>query len=264
MLVDTHAHLDDRQLIGQVESVLARARSAGVERVITVGADLDSSARAVNLAKRYEGVSAVVGIHPHEAESADDEALRLLAGMAKEGCVVGVGETGLDYYRDLSPRGAQRSAFERHLDLAAESGLPVVVHCRDAWDDCMAILERRAGPGLRGVAHCFTGDAGVANRLAEMGFFISFAGNITYPNAGGLRAVAAGVPVDKALVETDCPYLSPQPRRKVKPNEPAFVVHTAAQLAQVLGLTTEDAAQATTGNACRLFGKGGRLSGVSR
>lgn len=253
MLIDTHAHLDDRQLLPQVDDVLSRARDAGVERVITIGVDLATSAAAVDLARR-PGVSATVGVHPHEADAVAGETMDALRRLAARPGVVGLGETGLDYFRDRSPRPAQRAAFELHLALAVELDLPVVVHCRDAWADCLAILEARACPRLRGVAHCFSGDGDAVARLTEIGFYVSFAGNVTYKNARPLRQAAGAAPLDRLLVETDCPYLSPEPHRGKRPNEPARVVDTAACLAERLGLPLSDLASATTANAERLFG----------
>ena len=255
MFIDTHAHLDDRKLARDLDGVLRRALEAGVERIVTVGADLPSSRRAAGIARARDRVWATVGIHPHDAASADSAAMGELARLAGEPKVAAIGETGLDYYRDLSPRQAQRDAFEQHIDLALRMDLPLVVHCRDAWEECLEILERRAPEGLRGVAHCFSGDAAVGARLRAIGFLVSFAGNVTYPNAENLRAAAAQISAESLLVETDCPYLPPQPVRKQR-NEPAFVVHTAAELARVYGLSVEDVARVTTFNADRLFGLG--------
>ena len=256
MLIDTHAHLDDRKLARDLDAVLRRAAEAGVERIVTVGADLPSSRRAARIAQEREAVSATVGVHPHDAQTVNDKAIEELARLAEDENVVAIGETGLDYYRNLSPRDAQRAAFERHIGLALQLGLPLVVHCRDAWPDCLDILERRAPEGLKGVAHCFSGDAEIGARLRAIGFHISFAGNITYPNAEGLRKAAAKISAEAILVETDCPYLSPQPVRG-RTNEPAFVVHTADELARVYGLSVEDVARVTAFNADRLFGLGG-------
>ena len=255
MFVDTHAHLDDKRLVGDLDAVLDRARQAGVERVITAGTDLRSSAACTELAEKHEMVTASVGVHPHDADEFDENTMRELSRMAENDAVVAIGETGLDYFRSLSPRDSQQAAFNRHLDLALEVDLPVIVHCRDAWHDCVDMLERRAGSGLRGVAHCFSGDAEIGARLRRLGFFISFAGNVTYPNAGALREAAARISAEASLVETDCPYLAPQPCRG-KRNEPSFVVHTAEQMAGVYGLTLDDIARVTTFNAFQLFGVG--------
>jgi len=255
MLVDTHAHLTDERLARDLDGVLARAAEAGVGHVVTIGTDWESSLRAVEIARGHDAVSAVVGVHPHDASAADRDLMQRLAGLAREPEVVGIGETGLDYYRDLSPRGAQRKAFEAHLDLALELGLPVVVHCREAWDECLEILEGRSAAGLRGVAHCFSGDETHAARLRATGFLVSFAGNITYAKADRLRQVAAKVSAEQVLVETDCPYLAPEPFRG-RTCEPAFVKQVAAELARVYALTEEDVARVTSYNAHRLFGVG--------
>jgi TatD DNase family protein len=255
MLIDTHAHLDDRKLSSDLDGVLARAIQAGVRRVITVGTDPLSSEEAVRIADRHDMVSAVVGVHPHDAETIDDDVMRRIGDLAQSEHVVAIGETGLDFYRDLSPRDLQTRGFHRHIDLAIDRGLPLVVHCRDAWDACLEILEQRSGEGLRGVAHCFSGTPDHARRLCALGFMISFAGNVTYPNAGRLRDTAAKTSAESILVETDCPYLAPQSHRG-RTNEPSYVVETAAALAEVYVLTEEDVARVTTRNAHRLFGVG--------
>jgi len=256
MLVDTHAHLDDPKLLGRIEQVLDNARNAGVEHVISVGIDEATSETAIELAGRFDMVKATVGVHPHYASRVDDVVMKRLEELARQPNVVAIGETGLDYYRDRSPRDAQRRAFERQIELALALNLPVVVHCRDAWPDCLEVLDRWAPKGLRGAAHCFSGDAAIAARLRRMGFYISFAGNVTYPSATSLREAAARVSAEALLVETDCPYLAPTSRRG-QDNEPAFVRETAEGLARVYSLTVADVERVTSFNAFHLFGAGG-------
>lgn len=248
---DSHAHLDDPKLLADLEAVLARARSAGVEGILTVGTDLASSEAALGIARAHEGVWAAVGFHPHEAARFgpdEEEAIRRLCAAPE---VVAVGEIGLDYHRDDSPRAVQREAFRRQAQIAVESGLPVVVHNREAAGDCLEILGEFEGR-VRGVAHCFSGDGEVAHRFLAIGFFVSFAGTVTFPNARRLVDVAAMVPEDRILVETDCPYLAPQPRRG-KRNEPAFVRYTLEALAQARGVSPQRFAEITTRNARALL-----------
>jgi len=265
MLVDSHAHLDDKRFEPDplaepgagLEDVLARARDAGVGRIITVGTDIASSEAAITLAERNRGmVFASVGIHPHEATHADERAVARLEELASSPGVVAVGETGLDYHRDRSPHETQKSVFAAQIGIALKLNLPVVIHCRDAYEDCLPILARYAGRGLRGVAHCFGGDRRTAETLVAMGFLVSLSGTLTYPNAGELREVARFLPLDKVLVETDSPYLAPQLRRGAR-NEPAFVKHVAEALAAVRGISLSEAAEETAANAVRLF----RLAG---
>lgn len=250
-LVDSHAHVDFRQFDADRDAVLRRAREAGVVQIVNPGADLESSRRAVALAERYDEIFAAVGVHPHDAVTLTDEALAALAQLADSPHVVAIGEIGLDYYRDLSPREQQRQAFSQQLALARRLGLPVIVHIRDAHEDAMRILEREAA-GMRGVLHCFSGDLGVAQRAIALGWYISVAGPLTYPNAHRLRGVVSQLPLERLLVETDCPYLSPQPRRG-KRNEPAHVSWVAEQLAECLGLPLERVAEVTTSNTRELF-----------
>jgi len=253
ILVDSHAHLDDGRFAPDLAAVLDRARDAGVQRIVTVGAGLASCEAAIALAQRNPGfVWASVGIHPHDAAGADETALARLTELARSPGVVAIGETGLDYHYDRSPRDVQRAIFESQLRLALRLNLPVVVHCREAYEDCLTVLEGHAGRGLRGVLHCFAGDQPTAEALVEMGFFISFAGPLTFPNAGNLREAARLVPMDHLLIETDCPYLAPQPVRGRR-NEPAFVRYVAEALAALRGITFEEAAQMTCANARRLF-----------
>jgi len=254
MLIDTHAHLDDDRFAGDLDAVLERAHAAGVQHVITIATTAPTSHASIALARRYPALRATVGIQPnHVAEAAADawdEVLRL----ADDPAVVAYGETGLDRHWDYTPFAQQEDFFARHLDLARRKNRAVVIHCREAEADTVRMLRadyERHGP-VRAVMHSFTGDLATAQACLEMGLFISFAGMLTYKNAQALRDVAAQVPLDRVLVETDSPYLAPVPVRGQR-NEPAHVVHTAACLAQVLGISPEALAEATTANARRLF-----------
>ena len=246
-MTDSHAHLD--ACADPPDEVLERAREAGVERVISVGSGLDSCRATLDLARRSDGVWAALGIHPHQA--ADDDASRLdeLRELLADDRAVAVGETGLDYFRDYAPRERQRDLFVRELALAAELGKPVVVHTRNADDETAAALE-----GFEGtvVMHCFSSPALLPVAL-DRGYYVSFAGNVTYPKAEELREAAARVPADRLLAETDSPYLSPQPRRG-RPNEPANVVHTLAVLADVRAQQPFALADQLDANATAAFG----------
>jgi len=254
LLVDTHAHLDSGQFRADLDAVLARAADHGVGTILTVGCDLPSSRVSIELAARYPQVWASVGIHPHDAETVDARALAELTELAQAGKVVAIGETGLDFFRDRAPRDRQRQAFRAQIRLARQLGKPLIVHDRDAHDEIVAILRDEGASEVGGVMHCFSGDLALARQCIAMGFFISFAGPLTYPNSA-LREVAAALPVDVMLVETDCPYLAPQPFRG-KRCEPAHVSATAAALAALKGLSPDDVARVTSLNALRLFGIG--------
>lgn len=254
-LVDTHAHLDDRAFSADLEAVIQRAQAAGVTRIITVGTDVPSSRAAVSLAERYAMVYAAVGVHPHEAKTFTEGALKDLKALTAHPKVVAIGETGLDFYRNISPKEAQLRAFHAHLQLAQELGLPVIVHDREAHAETIRELTEAAkGNGLLGVLHCFSGDPAVAQAAVDLGFYISIAGPITYNKAGNLSAVARILPIDRLLLETDCPYLPPVPYRGRR-NEPAYVTYVAQAVAQVRDLSLTQIAAATTENALRLFGR---------
>jgi len=253
-LFDTHAHLDDEKLQSDLADVLERARAAGVDRILTVGTTAQSSLVTIQLAKRYPGVIVAVGIQPNNAAQAAagdwDEVVRL----AENPAVHAVGETGLDRHWDFTPFSLQEEYFARHLALARERQLPVVIHCRDADEDVVRMLKSefdRHGP-IQGVMHSFTADRATAELCLAMGLHISFAGMITFKNAQALREVAAQIPVERLLVETDSPYLSPLPLRGRR-NEPAHLVHTLECLAGVRGIPAADLAQQTTQNAMQLF-----------
>jgi len=263
MLVDTHAHLDDPQFDADRAAVIARAAASGLRYIVTVGTDLDSSRQALELAQRFPGVYAAVGFHPHEAKTFGADSLDRLRRLAAHPDVVALGEMGLDFYRNLSPRQEQRQAFERQLSLAAELGLPVIVHSRQAHGEVLDILQRwagRLGPGrIAGVMHCFSGDEAMARRFLELGFFISLAGPVTFGAARRLRDLAAALPLEGLVLETDCPYLAPEPFRGQR-NEPARVRAVAEEVAALRGLSLRALAHATTANAQSLFRLQGRLS----
>ena len=253
-LFDTHAHLDQADFDADRGDVIARARAAGVENVISIGTTAATSAVCVRLAADFAGVYAAVGMQPNyiaEAEPGDWDRIVALAG---EPGVVAIGETGLDRHWDFTPFEVQQDYFDRHIRLAEERRLPFVVHMRDCDDDILAMLRdaHNRGP-LVGVMHSFTGSRAMAAECLAMGLYVSFAGMVTYKKSDELRAIAAIVPDDRILLETDAPYLSPEPVRKIKRNEPAHVRHTAACLAEVRGVTLETFAAQTTANARRLF-----------
>lgn len=254
MLFDSHCHLTDERFSGDLDDVVARAREAGVTRLVTVASDLEDAERACAVAARYDGVWATAGIHPHVAEQAGEDAFARLVDLAARPEVVALGETGLDYHYEHSPREAQRRSFRRHLELARDRGLPVVVHSRRADEDTIALLREAAGE-VRGVLHCFDGSPALLEAGLEAGWFISFSGLITFRNYAGAELVRA-VPADRLLVETDSPYLAPVPHRG-KRNEPAFVAVVAEAVARLRGEPPEAVAQATTRNACELYGLSG-------
>jgi TatD DNase family protein len=253
MLIDTHAHLEDDKFENDRKEVVERAKAAGVSAIIAIGTTARNSANVVELAHKHAGVFASVGIHPNNAANAAAGDWRTITRLAKEKRVVALGETGLDRYWDDTPFDQQQDYFDRHLRLMQEIGLPVVIHMRDCLEDMLAMLReaRKRGP-LTGVMHSYTGNAAAAAECCEMGLFISFAGMVTYKKSTDLREIAAGVPADRILVETDSPYLSPEPLR-AKRNEPAHVVHTARVIATARGMSFEDFAALSTENAKRLF-----------
>jgi TatD DNase family protein len=249
--IDTHAHLDDHRFASDLDACLERSQAAGVLTIITVGTDLASSEAAFSLAGRYPQVYAAVGIHPHEAASVQPADFLRLSELAREPKVVAVGETGLDFYRDLAPRPVAEALFREHLELALSADLPVIIHSRQAHDAVLDILESRPHRPT-GVLHSFDGPLATARRALDLGLCISFTGVLTYPNAEGLRQVASQLPLDRILLETDCPYLAPQPYRG-KRNEPAYVVAVAETLAQLHQIPLADVARITSESARRLF-----------
>ncbi|MBI3269629.1 MAG: TatD family hydrolase [Planctomycetes bacterium] len=253
MWFDTHAHLDFEELFAELDAVVERARAAGVEDIVTIGTHAAANRRTLEIARRFPRVYAAVGIHPHDAKAAGEDGWSEFEALARDPRVVAIGETGLDYAKEYSPREDQFRVFRRQLELAQAIGKPVILHCRNAFDDCLALIREVRTPPVRGIVHCFSGDAAVAASFLELGFHVSFAGPLTYPKSDRLREAAASVPLDRILIETDCPFLAPQPRRG-KRNEPAYVVHTGEELARVRGLPAAEVAARTTENARRLFG----------
>ena len=255
-LIDTHCHLVYEPLAGDIENVLARSIEAGVNRWITVGTDPEHNKKAVEQAHRFENMYVAVGIHPHYAEdvrSGTVEELKKLAGDEK---VVAIGETGLDFHYNFSDEPNQRRAFEAHLHIAHELNLPVIIHSREAFDDTMEILDRfiKMNGNLKGIVfHCFSGSAEQARIILDYGFFISYTGVVTFKNADMIRKAAQTMPVDKMMVETDCPYMSPEPLRKQKTNEPALMIHTAKFLAELKKMELEDFAAAVTATSKNFF-----------
>ncbi|MHC4448273.1 MAG: TatD family hydrolase [Planctomycetota bacterium] len=255
MLVDSHCHLDYLERDGDLDEVVARARRAGVGAMITICTKLSEFDLVRAIAERYDEVYCSVGVHPHEAENEGQNGTQRLVALAEHAKVVAIGETGLDYYYDHAPRARQRDSFRGHLRAARDSGLPVIVHSRDADDDTVALLReaREEGP-FTGVIHCFTAGPGLAEAALELGLYISVAGIVTFKKAETLRRTLGQVPVERLLVETDAPYLAPVPKRG-KRNEPAYVVHTAAALAELKGVAPEALIRATGDNVFRLFAK---------
>jgi TatD DNase family protein len=252
-LFDTHAHLHFPDFADDLPAVLDRAREAGVRGILTIGTDVETSRAAIAIAAREPDVWAAVGIHPHEAAAADDAALREIEQLAGAPRVVAVGEIGLDFFRNLAPRAAQIRCLGALLELARRVGKPALVHCRDAHDETLAALAEGRVGDVGGIMHCFSGDAAIAQRCLDLGLHVSIAGPVTYPNARALPDVVRVVPADRLVVETDCPYLPPQPFRG-KRNEPAYVAITAARVAALRGEPLDALAAAMTANARRLFG----------
>lgn len=252
-MIDSHAHLQMPEFAGDWPAALDNAEQAGIECVVLIGFDIESSRKAVAMAEQHRKLLAAVGIHPHDASSADEAAMEELRRLAGHPKVVAIGETGLDFYRNLSPREKQFEAFEAHLALAEQLGVPVIVHDRDAHDETAKVLSAHAGRLAGGVLHCFSGDAALAKAAIDWGFYISIAGPLTYPNARRLREVVEQIPIERMLVETDAPYLAPQPKRG-KRNEPAYVRYVAEELARIKGLSFEDVDRITTLSAKQLFG----------
>ena len=253
MLFDTHAHLHFPEFDADREAMLDRARAAGVRRMLTIGTEPESSRAAVALAAREAEVWAAVGVHPHDAGEADAPALAEIERLAGEPRVVAVGEIGLDYFRNLSPREDQERVFRALLGLARRLGKPVVIHCRDAHEDVLRILGEERVVEVSGIMHCFSGDVTIARRCLDLGLLISLAGPVTYLNARALPDVARFVPGARLVIETDCPFLPPQGHRG-KRNEPALVAITAARVAELRGESLDVLAARLTANACALFG----------
>src|SRR5258708_33343904 len=261
MFVDSHAHLDGERFDSDREQVIARARGAGVQNIVAIG-NGDGPAQVdcgIRLAEKYDFIYATLGIHPHEARLADEAAYQNMEGLARHPKVIAWGEIGLDYFYDHSPRDTQQQVFTRQMELAAAAKLPIVIHCRpsegsdDAWQTCLALIrEHWAAKGLGGILHCFTGNWPQAKSALDMGFMISFAGNVTFSKAQQIRDAAMEVPLDRMLIETDSPFLAPVPHRG-KRNEPAFVKETARTLGELRGLSSDQAGELTSRNFYKFF-----------
>jgi TatD DNase family protein len=256
MLIDTHVHLDDPRFDADRDATVARAREAGVGTFITIGCDLATSQAAVGLAGRYESVYASIGVHPHEVKHIGDGWYDEFRRLAADPKVVAYGEIGLDYHYNHSSPQQQRDRFREQVRLARELRLPVIIHTREAQEDTMAILREERASEIGGVFHCFSGDAWLARDALDLGFYLSFSGILTFNNSAMLRDIAKQTPLERLLIETDCPYLTPVPHRG-KRNEPAYVSLVAGQLAALhgeqAGLTVADVERITTENAKRLF-----------
>ena len=256
MLIDTHCHLDFKDFDADRDAALERARAAGIGRIINVGSSIEGSRRSVALAAKYDMVYASVGVHPHEAKSVTPDIIAEIKDLAASPKVVAIGEVGLDYYRNLSPKNEQMAAFGSFIELSGELGLPLIIHARECGSDIIDILKKsRQGSEVRGVMHCFSGDDAFLEKCLEIGLYVSFTCNITFKNAKALRETAKRVPVERLLLETDAPYLAPEGMRG-KRNEPAYMVTLIEEWSKILGLSKDDIARITTHNANTLFGLG--------
>jgi len=254
-LLDSHAHLDDSQFDPDRDAVIERARSAGLEYLLAIsgGSGPDDLASAVPIAERHDWIYSTVGIHPHEAKKAEERHFEQLGAAARNSKVIGVGEIGLDYYYDHSPREEQKRVLIRQLEIARQTRKPIIIHCREAWEDLTNLIEAHwKSAGLGGILHCFSGSAEIARKFIDWGFYVSFAGNVTFKKADGLRAVAREIPLDRLLTETDCPYLAPVPHRG-KRNEPAFVREVTRALATLRNSSEQEMGEHAVRNFTRLF-----------
>jgi len=252
MLIDSHAHLDDRRFNKDRDKLIKSLKQNDISLVINIGADVSTSIKSVKLAEKYENIYAAVGVHPHSAKEMDDSTIEVLRAFAKRDKVVAIGEIGLDFHYDNSPRDVQRKRFIEQIGLAKELDLPIVVHSRDADQETFDILKEEADEKLRGVLHCYSGSAEMAKEYIDLGFYISLAGPVTFKNARKPKEVAKSVPIDKLLIETDAPYLTPEPHRG-KRNEPIYVRHVASMIAELRDMSFEDVGRITSENTKRLF-----------
>ena len=253
-MIDSHCHVDDGDFDADRAEVISRAHEAGVTHLLAIGSgdgppDLEAGIR---LAERNSGFFATVGVHPHKASAVTAETLSRLPELCRHPKVVGFGEIGLDYHYDFAPRDVQQDVFVRQMSIARGAGLPIIIHSRDAWDDCFRLIEAHWDPALGGIFHCFSGGPDEMRRIVALGFSLGFGGVITYPKATNVQDAAREAPADRLLLETDCPYLAPVPFRG-KRNEPANLTHTAARLAELRGVTVPDIDKITTANFARLF-----------
>jgi TatD DNase family protein len=251
-MIDSHCHLTDPRLGEQLDSVLRRAEEAGVSRMITIGTDIDDALKCIELCRSLDNVRCAIGVHPNYCGQVSEEDPPRLRDIQSDPSVVALGEMGLDYHHHFAPVQRQREVFEFQLQLARELKRPVVIHCREATDDCLAIM--RGFAEVPAVFHCFTGSPAEARRILDAGYLLGFTGAVTFKKNDELREACALVPSDRLLIETDAPYLTPEPVRKQKTNEPAFVAHVATVVAQVKKLSVDDLDRITTENVRRLFG----------
>ena len=255
MLVDSHCHLDFPDFAAELDAVVLRARAAGIGRIVTISTRVKKHAQVLAITEKYQDVFCSVGTHPHNAAEEPDVDAKTLVGLAKHPKIVAIGEAGLDYHYDNSPREAQAASFRQHIAAARETGLPLVIHSRDCDADMTKILREESGKGtFPAVLHCFTGGHDLAFAAIELGHYVSFTGILTFKRSDDLRSIAAALPADRILVETNSPYLAPLPYRG-KRNEPAYVVETAKVLGDARGVTADDIARQTTENFFRLFNK---------
>jgi TatD DNase family protein len=245
-LIDTHCHLTFDDLADNIQAVIERSRQAGVTSWITVGTDPLQNRKAIALANRFQNMYAAIGIHPHDAKNVTPQTIQELRNLAQNEKVVAIGETGLDYHYNLSLHQDQTRVFAQHLNIAAQLNLPVIIHCRKAFDETTDILEQFRPQASKVVFHCFSGSAEQAKTVLDKGFYISFTGVVTFHNAKKTRRAAAAVPLDRLMLETDAPYMSPEPMRKQKINEPALLIHTARYLAELKQMPFPDFAEAVT------------------
>lgn len=253
MLIDTHAHLNAIQYQDDLDEVIERAQAEGVSTIVVVGFDRETITRAIELADQYEFIYATVGWHPVDAIDMTDEDLKWIEELSAHPKVVALGEMGLDYYWDKSPKEIQKEVFRKQIALAKKVKLPIIIHNREATADIVEILQEENASEVGGIMHCFTGSIEVARQCMDMNFYISFGGPVTFKNAKKPKEVAAEIPLDRLLIETDCPYLTPHPFRG-KRNEPSYVKYVAEQIAELKGTTFEEIAQKTSDNAKRFFG----------
>ncbi|NLO76135.1 MAG: TatD family hydrolase [Clostridia bacterium] len=253
MYFDTHTHLDDRRFLSDQEEVIKRAQEAGVELIVNVGENVKSARRTVELTQKYDFIYGAVGLHPHEAKDFSVDVLEQLRDLTREPKIVAVGEIGLDYYYDHSPRNIQQQAFRQLIRLAKEVRLPIIIHDRDAHENTLRIIKEEKADEVGGVFHCYSGSVPLAREIIKMGFYLALGGALTFQNARKTVELARAIPLEYLLIETDCPYLTPVPYRG-KRNEPAYVVKVAEAIAEIKGLSVEEVAQTTTNNGKKLFG----------
>jgi TatD DNase family protein len=251
-MIDTHCHLTDPRLFAQIEGVISAATAAGVTHLITIGTDIEDDQQAVEVCQGRPNIRCAIGVHPNYTNQSQESDLDLLTELCRSPAVVALGEMGMDYHYPPIDKPRQTMFFQGQLNLAIERNLPVVIHCREAVDDTLAILKEF--PSIRGVFHCYTGTMAEAGRILDAGFLLGFTGPVTFKKSDELRAIARMVPSDRLLVETDSPYLSPEPHRGQKVNQPALVMHVASRIAAERGISVEALDEMTTGNASRLFG----------